>query len=182
MITPVSASITSNKAARSITSCPAQPNTRPACRSCSSRCQFSDAGTLAAPAALMCCVDQLRSGDNNAMIWITAHQDMSINRFDAMNKLGLLSEHTGAAPFDKKSAGSFPAEGCGVFILRRLSDACNSNEPVLGIIHGVGAGTHSISWRASASASARGLQDSGMEPDLRQLGPVCSLMFLAWIP
>jgi acyl transferase domain-containing protein/acyl carrier protein len=124
-----------------------------------------DAGTLAAPAALMCCVDQLRSGDNNAMIWIAAHQDMSINRFDAMNKLGLLSERTGAAPFDKKSAGSFPAEGCGVFILRRLSDACKSNEPVLGIIHGVGAGTDSISWRASASASDRGLQDSGMEPD-----------------
>jgi acyl transferase domain-containing protein/acyl carrier protein len=124
-----------------------------------------DAGTLAAPAALMCCVDQLRSGDNNAMIWITAHQDMSINRFDAMNKLGLLNERTGAAPFDKKSAGSFPAEGCGVFILRRLSDACKSNEPVLGIIHGVGAGTNSISWRASASASARGLQESGMEPD-----------------
>ena len=124
-----------------------------------------DAGILAAPAALMCCVDQLRSGDNNAMIWITAHQDMSINRFDAMNKLGLLSEHTGPSPFDKKSAGSFPAEGCGVFILRRLSDACKSNEPVLGIIHGVGAGTHSISWRASASASARGLHESGMEPD-----------------
>jgi len=120
---------------------------------------------LAAPASLMCCVDQLRSGDNDAMICIAAHQDMSINRFDAMHKLGLLSERTGAAPFDKKSAGSFPAEGCGVFILRRLSDACESNEPILGIIRGVGAGTDSISWRASASASARGLQDSGMEPD-----------------
>ena len=89
-----------------------------------------DAGILAAPASLMCCVDQLRSGDNDAMICIAAHQDMSINRFDAMHKLGLLSERTlGAAPFDKKSAGSFPAEGCGVFILRRLSDACESNEP-----------------------------------------------------
>ena len=124
-----------------------------------------DAGILAAPASLMCCVDQLRSGDNDAMICIAAHQDMSINRFDAMHKLGLLSERTGAAPFDKKSAGSFPAEGCGVFILRRLSDACESNEPILGIIRGVGAGTDSISWRASISASVRGLHDSDMEPD-----------------
>jgi acyl carrier protein len=46
-----------------------------------------------------------------------------------------------------------------------LSDAFKGNEPVLGIIRGVGAGTNTISWRASAAASARGLQDSGMEPD-----------------
>ena len=124
-----------------------------------------DAGILAAPAAIMCCIDQLRSYDNDAMICIAAHQDMSINRFDAMHKLGLLSERTGAAPFDVKSDGSFPAEGCGVLILRRLSDARKSNEPVLGIIRGIGAGTDSISWRASSSASNRGLQDSGIEPD-----------------
>ena len=124
-----------------------------------------DAGILAAPAALMCCIDQLRAGDNDAMICIAAHQDMSINRFDAMHKLGLLSERTGAAPFDTKSNGSFPAEGCGVFILRRLSDACKRNEPVLGIIRGIGAGTNAITWRASSSAGVRGLQDSGMESD-----------------
>jgi len=107
-----------------------------------------DGGVTAAGAALMACVDQLRAGDNELMICIAAHQDMSINRFEALSLLGLLDEQTAAAPLDRAARGFLPAEGCGVLVLRRLADAHAAGDPVLAVIRGVGSGTDTLPWRA----------------------------------
>jgi acyl transferase domain-containing protein/acyl carrier protein len=124
-----------------------------------------DAGVTAAGAALVACIDQLRAGDNELMICIAAHQDMSINRFEALALLGLLDEQTAAAPLDRAARGFLPAEGCGVLVLRRLADAHAAGDPVLAVIRGVGSGTDTIPWRASMTAARRGLAEAGLTAD-----------------
>jgi acyl transferase domain-containing protein/acyl carrier protein len=124
-----------------------------------------DGGVTAAAAALMTCVDQLRAGDNDLMICIAAHQDMSINRYEALTLMGLLDERTGAAPLDEAATGFLPAEGCGVLVLRRLADAHAAGDPVLAIIRGVGSGTDQCAWRASGTAARRGLAEAGLSPE-----------------
>jgi acyl transferase domain-containing protein/acyl carrier protein len=121
-----------------------------------------DAGVTAAGAALVACIDQLRAGDNELMICIAAHQDMSINRFEALSLLGMLDEQTGAAPLDRSAQGFLPAEGCGVLVLRRLADAHAAGDPVLAVIRGVGSGTDTLPWRASLTAARRGLAEAGL--------------------
>ena len=91
-----------------------------------------DAGTFSSSSiALMCCVDQLRSGDNDAMICIAAHQDMSINRFDAMHKLGLLSERTRALHHHliKRVLVHFLPRVVGFLFFGGCQTLVNSNEP-----------------------------------------------------
>ena len=122
-----------------------------------------DAGVTAAAAALVTCIDQLRAGDNDLMICIAAHQDMSINRFEALSLLGLLDERSGAAPLDEDARGFLPAEGCGVLVLRRLADARAAGDPVLAVIRGVGSGTDASGWRASFTAARRGLAEAGLD-------------------
>jgi acyl transferase domain-containing protein/acyl carrier protein len=124
-----------------------------------------DAGITAAAAAVMACVDQLRAGDNDLMICIAAHQDMSINRFEALSLLGLVAERTGPAPLDEAACGFLPAEGCGVLLLRRLSDARAAGDPVLAVIRGVGCGTDTTGWRACQTAARRGLAEAGLPPE-----------------
>ncbi len=124
-----------------------------------------DAGITAAAAALLSGVDQLRSGDNDLMICIAAHQDMSINRYATMALLGLVDEQTGPAPLDAAARGFLPAEGCGVLLLRRLAAAQAAGDPVLAVIRGVGAGTDAACWRACRKAAARGLAEAGLNPD-----------------
>jgi len=121
-----------------------------------------DAGVTAAAAAVMTCIDQLRAGDNELMICIAAHQDMSINRFEALTLLGLLDERSGASPLDEAARGFLPAEGCGVLVLRRLADARAAGDPVLAVIRGVGSGTDTSGWRASCTAARRGLEEAGL--------------------
>jgi acyl transferase domain-containing protein len=124
-----------------------------------------DGGVTSAAAAILTCSDQLRAGDNDLMICIAAHQDMSINRYEALALMGLLDEKTGPAPLDESARGFLPAEGCGVLLLRRLSDALASGDPILAVIHGVGSGTDADGWRASDTAARRGLAEAGIPPD-----------------
>jgi len=124
-----------------------------------------DAGVTAAAASLLTCIDQLRAGDNDLMICIAAHQDMSINRFEALSLIGLLDEKTGPAPLDEAASGFLPAEGCGVLVLRRLADAQAAGDRVLAVIRGVGCGTDAISWRACHTAARRGLAEAGITPE-----------------
>jgi len=123
-----------------------------------------DGGVTAAAAALMACVDQLRAGDNDLMICVSAHQDMSINRFEALALMGFLDERTGPAPLDEAAAGFLPAEGCGALLLRRLSDALAAGDPVLAVIRGIGSAGDPAAHLAARLAAGRGLAEAGLSP------------------
>ena len=48
-----------------------------------------------------------------------------------------LNESGGCKPFDKNANGYCRAEGCGIFILKRLSDALAENDRIHGVIKGI---------------------------------------------
>ena len=50
----------------------------------------------------------------------------------------LLSSTGQCRPFDADADGYCRAEGCGVFVLKRLSDAVAENDRILGVIKGSG--------------------------------------------
>lgn len=56
--------------------------------------------------------------------------------FVALSAAGALSHDGHCRPFDAKAGGYGRGEGCGVIVLKRLSDALAAGEPVLAVIHG----------------------------------------------
>ena len=48
-----------------------------------------------------------------------------------------LSPTNGCKPFDEKADGYGRAEGCGIFVLKRLSDAIAENDRIHGVIKGI---------------------------------------------
>ncbi|KAJ6479893.1 putative polyketide synthase [Mycena vitilis] len=73
--------------------------------------------------------------------------------------------------FDSSAAGYSRGEGCGVFILKRLADAVEENDNILGVIRGVEANqsglAHSITYPHAATQAAlfrKVLTNSGIDP------------------
>ena len=54
-----------------------------------------------------------------------------------LSKGHFLSHTGGCRPFDESADGYCRAEGCGVFVLKRYSDAIAENDHIYGVIKGV---------------------------------------------
>jgi 3-oxoacyl-(acyl-carrier-protein) synthase/acyl carrier protein len=121
-----------------------------------------DAGQASSMAALSCCVDQLRSGDCEMMICIGGQNDMGPMLYLDWKNKGRLAAGHAPVPLDIRANGVVPAEGCGAVLLKRLADARRDNDPILGIIRGIGAARDVTPAVAAETAVSRALADSGL--------------------
>ena len=129
-----------------------------------------NAGDSSTLAAIDCAIDLLRTRDADLMIAGGGHMQM-----DLYQKTCFLKEKRGSSfppkVFSSQAEGTFPAEGVGLFILKRLSDAIRDKNPIYCTIQGVGrAGSgkkssiHSSSSQAISCAMRKALQASQTHP------------------
>ncbi|WP_435208775.1 polyketide synthase [Streptomyces sp. bgisy034] len=97
-----------------------------------------EAACASSLAALDICVGALRQ--RTADFAVTGGVELACNTRDMVlcSALGLLSHGTNA-PFDQAADGFSPGDGCGLFLLKRYSDACRDGDEIVGLIRGIGA-------------------------------------------
>lgn len=97
-----------------------------------------EAACASSLAALDVAVSALRSG--TADFAVAGGVELACNARDMVlcSALGLLSHGTNA-PFDEGADGFTPGDGCGLFLLKRRSDALRDGDPILGLVRGIGA-------------------------------------------
>ncbi|MDO5554148.1 MAG: beta-ketoacyl synthase N-terminal-like domain-containing protein [Planctomycetia bacterium] len=133
----------------------------------------SESGSFGA--ALLCAADQLNSGLNKTMIVIGGQQDVGPCVYRRLFEQGQLGTHPELSPFDAEADGYVPGEGCGVLVLKRLSDAQQDGDKIHAVIHGIGAAAGPSLYanviRATQRSAANG---TGKRPDLVE-APLLSL-------
>ncbi len=97
-----------------------------------------DAACATSLAAVDQAVNGLRMGNFDMAIAGGVDQMMSPSAYIKFCKIGALSE-TGSYPFDARANGFVMAEGAGMVILKRLSDAVKDGDRVYAVIRAVGA-------------------------------------------
>ena len=97
-----------------------------------------DAACATSLAAIDQAVNGLRLGNFDMAIAGGVDQMMSPSAYIKFCKIGALSE-TGSYPFDARANGFVMAEGAGMVILKRLSDAVKDGDRVYAVIRAVGA-------------------------------------------
>ncbi len=123
-----------------------------------------DAGQASSFAALSCCVDQLRSGDCEMMICVGGQNDMTPTLYADWATIGRLASGSAGSPFDVQADGTVPGEGCGALLLKRLADARRDNDPILGILRGIGAAHDRSAAVATRRAVGRALAEANLSP------------------
>jgi acyl transferase domain-containing protein len=91
--------------------------------------------------------------------------------FIGLDRAHLLSPTGQCKPFDASADGYARSEGCGIFVLKRLSDAQSENDNILGVIRGIEVNqsglTHSIThphFPTQTTLFKQLLDRSGMQP------------------
>ena len=97
-----------------------------------------DAACATSLAAVDQAVNGLRMGNYDMAIAGGVDQMMSPSAYIKFCKIGALSE-TGSYPFDARANGFVMAEGAGMVILKRLSDAVRDGDRVYAVIRAIGA-------------------------------------------
>ncbi len=97
-----------------------------------------DAACATSLAAIDQAVNGLRMGNFDMAIAGGVDQMMSPSAYIKFCKIGALSEK-GSCPFDAKADGFVMAEGAGMVILKRLSDAVKDGDKIYSVIRAVGA-------------------------------------------
>ena len=97
-----------------------------------------DAACATSLAAIDQAVNGLRMGNFDMAIAGGVDQMMSPSAYIKFCKIGALSD-TGSYPFDARANGFVMAEGAGMVILKRLSDAVKDGDRVYAVIRAIGA-------------------------------------------
>ena len=87
-------------------------------------------------AAIHQAVSSLRRGEVNLALAGGAHATLSRQIADFMTELGLLSRSGQCSPFDASADGYVRGEGCGIIVLKRLSEAEADGDRIWGVIRG----------------------------------------------
>ena len=97
-----------------------------------------EAACASSLAAIDLAVEALRTGAVDFAI--AGGVELPCNTRDLVlcSALGLLS-HSTITPFDLAADGFTPGDGCGLFLLRRLSDSVRDGDEILGVLRAVGA-------------------------------------------
>lgn len=86
--------------------------------------------------ALHLACTSLRTGETDLMIAGGVNAILSPEPFPIMYKWGMLSPDGRCKVFDAGANGFVRAEGCGILVLKRLSDALADGSPILAVIRG----------------------------------------------
>ncbi|MCX4911595.1 polyketide synthase [Streptomyces sp. NBC_00878] len=124
-----------------------------------------EAACASSLAALDVAVGALRSG--TADFAIAGGVELACNTRDMVlcSALGLLS-HSRNAPFDAGADGFTPGDGCGLFLLKRRSDALRDGDNILGLVRGVGASNDAKSLIApDVAGQARAMERAFAQVD-----------------
>ncbi len=125
-----------------------------------------DAGAASSLAALAISVDMLLCGDCEMVVCAAGQRRMGLPAYEALALAGLLSASPQPrAPFDAQADGYVPAEGVGVVLLKRLSDAIRDGDKIHAVIRGLGAARADDPAQAFERAMRRGLDDAAARPE-----------------
>ncbi len=115
----------------------------------------TESGTGSFGAALLCCMDQLESNNNDLMVAIGGQQDLGPSVFDVLIGSKLLSRNPSLSPLDRDADGFVPGEGCGVLLLKRLSDAQRDKDRIYAVLSDVGSASGPSVYVNLKKAAAR---------------------------
>ncbi|MGB0638241.1 MAG: beta-ketoacyl synthase N-terminal-like domain-containing protein, partial [Myxococcota bacterium] len=129
-----------------------------------------DAACASSMAAIQAAVKALQSHDVDMCVTGGADRSMGVPTFTKFCKIGALSPNH-SAPFDQKANGFVMAEGAGILILKRLSDARRDGDRVYSVIRGIGGssdgkgkGITAPNPRGQKLALARAYEQAGIDP------------------
>jgi malonyl CoA-acyl carrier protein transacylase len=97
-----------------------------------------DAACAASLGAIAQAVNGLRFRQFDMVVTGGVDQMMAAPAYVKFSKIGALSAD-GSRPFDAKADGFVMGEGCGIVIMKRLSDALNDGDKVYCLLRGIGA-------------------------------------------
>ncbi|HEY1784345.1 MAG TPA: beta-ketoacyl synthase N-terminal-like domain-containing protein, partial [Pirellulales bacterium] len=123
-----------------------------------------DSGSTSALCGLSICVDMLLSGDNDMMICAAGQRRMGLNAFTALENAGMLATDQPHSVLDAQYDGIVPAEGVGVVILKRLTDARRDGDRIHAVLRGIGVAHHDSSAEALRLAVERSSAMAGIAP------------------
>ncbi len=95
-----------------------------------------DTACSSALVALHCGVASLRCGEADAAVVAGVNLILSPEVTIAFGKANMLSRDGRCRPFDASANGYVRGEGCGVVLLKRLSDARRDGDRIMGVIRG----------------------------------------------
>jgi trans-AT polyketide synthase, acyltransferase and oxidoreductase domains len=129
-----------------------------------------DAACAASLGALDYAIKSLRMGDIDMVVMGGADSAMSAGSYVAFCKTFALSAK-GSYPFDSRADGFVMGEGCGILLLKRLSDAEQAGDQIHAVIRscgsssdGKGRGITAPSMEGQVLAMQRAYNDSGINP------------------
>ncbi len=129
-----------------------------------------DAACAASMAALDHAVKSLRLGEADMVVMGGSDSTMSASAYVGFCKTYALSAK-GSSPFDAKADGFVMGEGCGILLLKRLSDAEAAEDKIYAVIRGVGSssdgrgsGITAPSIQGQTLAMMRTYDDTGIDP------------------
>ena len=96
----------------------------------------------------------LKAGECNVALAGGVNALVSPTGYSWISKLGVLSPSGQSYSFDQRADGYVRAEGCGMLVLKRYSDAIANNDQIVGIIRATGIGH---GGRASSPTAPNGL-------------------------
>lgn len=130
----------------------------------------SDAACASSMAAIQNAVDALRARRVDLAIAGSANGSTDIWTYVGFSKSGALSPDL-SCPFDERANGFVIGEGAGVLLLKRLEDAVREDDPILGIIAGIGTssdggakGITAPNAEGQALALKRAYRDAAISP------------------
>ena len=135
-----------------------------------------DAACASSLYALKLACDALAFGRADRMLAGAVQRADSLFLHVGFCRLGAMSKTGQSRPFHPEADGLVPGEGCVVFTLRRLADAVENGEPILGVIRGIGLSNDgrarsllAPSSEGQVRAMRSALDEAGWEPSTVQL-------------
>ncbi len=130
----------------------------------------TDAACASSLAALDAAVQTLQRGEADLVVWGGSDRSMDVSSYVQFSKIGALSPD-GSRPFDAGANGFVMGEGCGILLLKRLSDAERDGDKVYAVVRGIGAssdgkgkGITAPNPAGQVKAVLRAYEDAAVDP------------------
>jgi len=131
-----------------------------------------DTACSSSAVAVHLAVRALRAGECGAALAAGVNRILAPQESSSLTAAGMLAPDGRCKPFDAAADGFGRAEGCGVLLLRRLSDALADRDPVLAVIRGTAvnqdgrrAGLTVPNGAAQRAVIRAALRDAGTGPE-----------------